>query len=188
MCEISFNQLVPLLESLWVGSEWNQESNFQQNSMWGSKLWEERHTVKIIAEKLSIYNCMRYTLQHLKETGLAQDNKRPGRHRRTPPRQDKCLKLLSLHDSCWVHFSPTNEMRTGLNINISSSIVHRRLNAACLHGRVAAKKPLLRPQNKVKLLKFARQHQYWVIKIGKGVALRAIKGDLRLVSFIKELN
>ena len=54
-----------------------------------------------------------------------------------------------------------NEMRAGLNISIPCSTVHRRLIAVHLHGRVAARKPPLRPQSKVKRLKFARQHQDW---------------------------
>ena len=33
-----------------------------------------------------------------------------------------------------------------MNINISSSTVHRRLIAAGLHGRVTVEKPMLRPQ------------------------------------------
>jgi len=53
-------------------------------------------------------------------------------------------------------------MRKGPNINISSNTVCRRLIAAGLHGRVAAKEQLLKLQNKVKRLKFSRHHQHWV--------------------------
>ena len=37
----------------------------------------------------------------------------------------------------------TNKMRAGLNMNILSSTMHRRPIAVGLHGKVAAKKPLL---------------------------------------------
>ena len=109
-----------------------------------------------IAEKVKISNNgVRCMLQCMKETGSGQDKKRPGRPKRTSPRQDEHLKLLSLHDRIRSSQQLTNEMTAGLNINISYCTVHRRLIAAGLHDRIAAKKP----QNKVNGLKLVRQHQ-----------------------------
>ena len=76
--------------------------------------------------------------------------------------QGKQLRLLRISERRKSSQQLTDEIRAGLNINILSSTVCRRLIAASLHCRDTAKKPLLRTQNKVKRLKFARQHQDWV--------------------------
>ena len=89
-------------------------------------LQEEGKTMKKIAEKLKISsNGVRCILQRLKETGTVQDKKRSGTPRKTSPRQAKHLKFLNLHGRRKSNQQLTNEMRAGLNINISSSTVHR---------------------------------------------------------------
>ena len=44
---------------------------------------------------------------------------------------------------------------------VSLTTVKRRLRDAKLLGRVAVQKPLLRPQNKIKLMQWALTHRDW---------------------------
>ena len=73
------------------------------------------------------------------------------------------LKLLSLRDLR----RSSRELRDDINsmltndIAVSSSTVRRRLIEKGLVGRVAAKKPLLRENNRVKRLNFAKKHKHW---------------------------
>lgn len=46
---------------------------------------------------------------------------------------------------------------------ISQTTINDRLNKAGLTGQVAMRKPLLRPQNKIKRLAWAKKHQNWSI-------------------------
>ena len=71
-------------------------------------------------------------------------------------------KLLSLRDLR----RSSRELRDDINsmltdIAVSSSTVRRRLIEKGLVGRVAAKKPLLRENNRVKRLNFAKKHKHW---------------------------
>ena len=46
------------------------------------------------------------------------------------------------------------------NIHISTSTVQRRLRESGFHGRIAAKKPLLKDTNKKKRLAWAKKHKH----------------------------
>ena len=49
------------------------------------------------------------------------------------------------------------------NRHISTSTVQRRLCESDLHGRIAAKKPLLKDTNKMKRLSWAKKHEQWTL-------------------------
>ena len=56
-----------------------------------------------------------------------------------------------------------------MNINISSSTVHRRLIAAGLYGRVTVEKPMLRPQEygeKTEISKAIPRLSNWTMELG----------------------
>ena len=53
--------------------------------------------------------------------------------------------------------------------DISTSTVHRRLCESGLHGRIAAKKPLLKDTNNNKRLAWAKKHEQWTLDWWKSV-------------------
>ena len=75
----------------------------------------------------------------------------------------KHLKTLSLRD----RRKTSRELRDKINTTmtngatVSSRTVRRKLGEEGLVGRIAAKKPLLREQNRVKRLIFAKEHKRW---------------------------
>lgn len=109
------------------------------------------------------------TLRRNRETGRNADRKRSGRLRKTSKRHDNQIITISNAN----RFETAPKIRAKINARLSSPIsvstVQRRLREAGLFGRVAAKKPLLRPQNKEKRLEFAMQHEDWTIDQWKSV-------------------
>ena len=55
------------------------------------------------------------------------------------------------------------------NRHISTSTVQRRLRESGLHGRIAAKKPLLKDTNNKKRLAWAKKHEQWTLDWWKSV-------------------
>jgi hypothetical protein len=53
--------------------------------------------------------------------------------------------------------------------DISTSTFQRRLRESGLHGRTAAKKPLLKDTNKKKRFAWAKKHEQWIIDRWKSV-------------------
>ena len=53
--------------------------------------------------------------------------------------------------------------------DISTSTVQRRLRESGLHGRIAAKKPLLKDTNENKRLAWAKKHEQWTLDWWKSV-------------------
>lgn len=56
-----------------------------------------------------------------------------------------------------------NASQSSSNRHISTSTVQRRLCESGLHGRIAAKKPLLKDTNKKKRLAWAKKHEQWTL-------------------------
>ncbi|KAL1249822.1 hypothetical protein QQF64_020827 [Cirrhinus molitorella] len=54
-----------------------------------------------------------------------------------------------------------SSLRSARDVPVSCTTVHRRLQQAGLHGRISAKKPLLRSNNKKKRLQWAKKHRNW---------------------------
>ena len=86
--------------------------------------------------------------------GTRQEKAR--KNQKSLPKERQALEVVQLMRSNKLSQQLRNEMRAGLNMNISSSTGCRSLIAADLHGRVAAKKPLMRPQNKVKKIEICK--------------------------------
>ena len=55
------------------------------------------------------------------------------------------------------------QINASRNWHISTSTVQRRLRESGLHGRIAAKKPLLKDTNKKKRLAWAKKHEQWTL-------------------------
>ena len=62
-----------------------------------------------------------------------------------------------------------NASQSSSNRHISTSTVQRRQRESCLHGRFAAKKPLLKDTNKKKRLTWAKKHKQWTLDRWKSV-------------------
>lgn len=104
-----------------------------------------------------------------KQTGKFETRKRCGRPRVTTKREDHLITRTSKQNRRLTVPQITavfNDTRSSL---ISKTTVLDRLQNAGLTGRVAMRKPLLRPQNKVKRLAWAKKHQNWSISQWKKV-------------------
>ena len=62
-----------------------------------------------------------------------------------------------------------NASQSSSNRHISTSTVQRRLRESGLHGRIAAKKPLLKDTNNKKRLAWAKKHEQWTLDRWKSV-------------------
>lgn len=103
------------------------------------------------------------------DTGSNIDRKRPGQPRKTSKKIDDKLYNISNAN----RFKSASDIRAEINERldapISLSTVKSRLRDKGMIGRVAIKKPLLRPINKQKRVKFAREHISWTINQWKTV-------------------
>lgn len=103
------------------------------------------------------------------ETGGFKTRKRTGRPRVTTKREDSVIVRTALRNrrlTATQITAMTNETRSS---PISRKTINNRLHKAGLRGRVAMRKPLLRPQNKVKRLEWAKKHENWTYSQWKKV-------------------
>lgn len=133
-------------------------------------LRQENYSYREIAKKLSIsVNAVMTTLQRYAKTGSNKDRKRSGRPRVTSKSEEKHLRLSSLRNRRLTVPQLTSKVNETRTTPVSDSTVRRRLKAAGLHGRISSKKPLLRPQNRVKRLAWAKKHRNWTYDNWKNV-------------------
>jgi transposase len=123
--------------------------------------WSYRKIAGDLKCSLSTIN---YTLKKIKTTKSCENRPRTGRKRKLSKRDVHALKLLSLRDRKKSSKQLCDEINQGLpqGTTIAASTTRRYLREQGLLGRVAVKKPLLRPQNRIKRLRFAKQHKDWV--------------------------
>ena len=109
------------------------------------------------------------TLKRNRETGSNVNKKRSGRPRKTSKRDDD--KILTISSAN--RFETAPNIRAKINERlpspISVSTVQRRLREKGMFGRIAVKKPLLRPPNIKKRLEFAIRHKDWTLDDWKRV-------------------
>ena len=126
-------------------------------------LREQNFSLRKIAQivKVSVGG-VRRTLNRNIKTGKTCSRSRSGRPKVTTSRQDRFIVRQSL----------TNRLATAPKIAadfsetkpVSVKTIARRLKAAGLDGRVAVRKPLLRKQNIVKRLAWAKAHKNWSLE------------------------
>jgi transposase len=111
-----------------------------------------------IAKKLKIrYNTVYYSLHRTAQTVSNQDRKRSGRPQGRTEQEDKYITVSSLRNRCLTSPQLTASLNSTRKTPVSTSAVKRRLRDADLLGRVAKKKPYLRPGNKKKRLRWAEE-------------------------------
>uniref|UniRef100_A0A3Q0QR15 Transposase Tc1-like domain-containing protein n=1 Tax=Amphilophus citrinellus TaxID=61819 RepID=A0A3Q0QR15_AMPCI len=95
------------------------------------------------------------------ETGSVQDRKRPGRPPKMSAACERHIKLMSLRDRKLTSGAIAESLHENNGLPVHPSTVRRSLSRSKLHGRVAARKPLLRPRNRARRRQFAEEHRGW---------------------------
>lgn len=103
------------------------------------------------------------------ETKSFADRKRSGRPRKTTKQNDRQIQMISKRSRSKTVPDIRAEINQVLAKPISETTVTRRLHEVGLYGRVAARKPLLRPENIRKRLKWAKEHRNWTVDQWKQV-------------------
>lgn len=107
------------------------------------------------------YSTVLYTINRFKETKTNVDRPGRGRFEILSSSEKQHIKLISKRDRTKHVPIITEEFNSGRDRKISNTAVRKCLLKWGLKGRVAAKKPLLRKQNIVKRLAFAKEHVHW---------------------------
>lgn len=108
-------------------------------------------------------NGVQTTLKRFADLKSHCDLKRSGRPKKTSNVDDRNILRLSKQN----RFKPPSEIRVEVNETltepISTDTVKRRLRDNGFFGRIALKKPLLKPQHRQKRLEFARKYRNWTM-------------------------
>jgi len=107
---------------------------------------------------------VKYTLRKFKQCGLVENAYRSGRKKLLTEKDEKYLLINSLRDRRATVPQLAAEFNVGRKEPVSRRTISRVLARAGLHGRVAARKPLLRKINIKKRLRFAKQHAHWTLE------------------------
>lgn len=133
-------------------------------------LIKEGKSQQEVAAQLKISRgCVRHAIERHAQTGSFRDKPRSGRPRCTTKRQDQLIVTTSKRNRRKTAPVIRAEINKTTNVPISLTTVKRRLRDGGLFGRVAVRKPLLRPQNKLKRLEWARNHKDWTAEDFKRV-------------------
>lgn len=125
-------------------------------------LHNESKSERAIATQLKLSKtCVHNTITRYKETGSNQDRSRSGRPRATTSSEDKFIVVTSKRNRRLTAPEIRAEVNKSRSTPVSLTTVKRRLRDAKLFGRVAVRKPLLRPQNKKKRMQWALTHRDW---------------------------
>ncbi|MBN3288591.1 TCB1 transposase, partial [Polyodon spathula] len=87
-------------------------------------------------------------IKRFEETGTHEDRTRSGRPRLTSESENKLIRVKSLQNRRLTVPEIQAQLKATRRTDVSTSTAQRRLREAGLTGRIAAKKPLLRVQNK----------------------------------------
>ena len=124
-------------------------------------LRQEGQSSRKISRTLNVSSAVAKTIKRYDETGSHEDRPRTGRPRVTSAAEDKFIRVTNLRNrqltapQIRAHI---NALQSSSSRHISTSTVQRRLRESGLHGGIAAKKPLLRMNNKKKRLAWAKKH------------------------------
>lgn len=128
-------------------------------------LHEEGYSTRKIASKTKVSQSAVVGALHRKnETGCNQSRHRSGRPKVTSKQEDQFICVQSKRNRTRTAPEIREQVNSTRETPVSVSTVQRRLRNYGLKGCVAAKKPLLRKQNKVKRLAWAKKHKDWTIE------------------------
>jgi len=108
-----------------------------------------------------LVNPVSKTVRRFKENGNFKNLPRSGRPKAASELEKKMLARMSEADRTKTAPDLQSELNLATNKNISVSTTQRILRDKGLMGRISARKPLLRPANKVKRLQWAKEHVRW---------------------------
>ncbi|CAJ0966938.1 unnamed protein product [Ranitomeya imitator] len=138
-----------------------------------NRIMSKRQSVRKIGKTFeSVPKCSGKTIKRYKETGSHEDSPRKGRARVTSASEDKFIRVTSLRNRRLTAAQireQVNATQGSSSRYISTTTVKRRLCAAGLHGKIAARKPVLRTGNKQKRLVWAKEHKEWTLDQWKSV-------------------
>ncbi|CAJ0968398.1 unnamed protein product [Ranitomeya imitator] len=103
------------------------------------------------------------TIKRYKETGSYEDRPRKGRPRATSASEDKFIRVTSLRNR------RLTEAQIRDQTHLYNNYYEETFCVAGLHGKTAARKPLLRTGNKQKRLVWAKEHKEWTLDQWKSV-------------------
>lgn len=121
-----------------------------------------KHSIRQIS-KLTGFKCSTVfdTIARFKKTNSVSSLPRSGRPPALSPSDSRYLRLCSIRDRRKCVPILTEEFNAGRQFPVSNTVCRRSLLSWSLHGRVAARKPLLSLRNVKKRLAFARKHVKW---------------------------
>ena len=122
-------------------------------------IWNISRTLKVSS------SAVEKTIKRYDETGSHEDRHRNGRHRVTSAAEHKFIRELPASEIA----AQINASQSSSNRHISTLTAQRRLYKSGLHGRISAKKPLLKDANKKKRLAWHKKHKQWTLDQWKSV-------------------
>lgn len=125
-------------------------------------LHNEGKSERAIASQLKLSKtCVHNAITRYKETNNYRDRPRSGRPRATTSSEDHFIVVTSKRNRRLTASEIRAEVNKSRSKPVSLTTVKRRLRDANLFGRVAVRKPLLRPQNKRKRMQWVLDHEDW---------------------------
>lgn len=127
------------------------------------QLYKSNETMRSISKKMKVsIGAVQNAIKIFRETGGFQHRKCPGRSYKTTKSEDMAMVRQFLLNRRLT----ASEIRAEVNKNrdkpISIATVKRRLQKAGLIGRIALRKPLLRPANRKKRLEWAKKRSIMI--------------------------
>uniref|UniRef100_A0A3B4CHW9 Transposase Tc1-like domain-containing protein n=1 Tax=Pygocentrus nattereri TaxID=42514 RepID=A0A3B4CHW9_PYGNA len=130
-------------------------------------LRNEGQSVQKIGKTLKVSpSAVAKTIKRYKETGSHEDHPRKGRPRVTSAAEDKFIRVTSLRNC---RLTAAQGYQVNATQSSSSRHISRTTVKRSLHGKIAARKPLLRTSNKQKRLVWAKEHKEWTLDQWKSV-------------------
>ena len=102
-------------------------------------------------------SCASRTIQKFKVSGSTADKKRSGRPRKTNQTNDNYIYRIARKNPKYSTKDIAQEINVTLKNHISRSTVNRRLIDRRLCSYVAARKPMLKPTDRIKRMNFCRK-------------------------------
>lgn len=94
-------------------------------------------------------------------TGSVVDGRRSGRPKVTVPRMDRYVRLSVLRNRRLNATDIQNKLHRVYGVRLSDQTIRNRLHAAGLRARIPVKRPAMSALNRVRRLRWCRQHRRW---------------------------